>query len=625
MDGLSRYNEFLQLHGNQLKSSGVPEQYWQTLCRKLNHQTFDAGDAFSLLLIDYGEEEHGEQDPIWTVCVSKPDGIKASSQYEIYIIDHAWTFRYPTARRQLQQIPALLNRMSTMMGCEDEEDNEKKIDSVMHLMWKYCQMYSIGSANTEISIEDRMPIWYVMDELGSGINHSDSPNFRVVPFMHLPEGITYSLLFPIVDCDEDDYVTRDFVEGIPPNSQLRNALLLPWRYNDFSSVNFEQHEPDTEYFVSGHVEETLPENKDSKPQVDKSRPLKVFSTYSMVIKHLNDPAFQLVEDESEADVLWLTTHFKDYKGLNQNTPNRFVNQFPFEYVLTIKDLLNIVCRRTASKYHNEETLETNPKWLPTTFNLKTELIEFISYYQNRESKDLDNHWIIKPWNLARGLDTYITSDLSQIIRLQATGPKIVQKYIDRPVLFERSDVNGKVKFDVRYVFLLKSVDPLDAYVYTNFFLRFSNKPFTLDHFDDYEKHFTVMNYGEGLQLRHIPCQEFLEQWKEQYPQHEWSNIEMSICEMLRQVMVGATMKAAPCGIAQCSQSRALYAADIMLEWANGDDGKELMQPKLLEINWIPDCQRACEYYPQFFNDVFKLLFLDENNENSFKNITNDEN
>lgn len=622
MDGLSQFNEFLRLHANQLKLSGVPQQYWQTIYRKLRDQTFDAGDAFSLLLIDYGEDERHEEDPLWTVCVSKPDGIKVSSPYEIYIIDHAWTFRYPTARRQLQQIPALLHRMSTLMGCADEENEEKRIDSVMHLMWKYCQMYSINSTNIEISIENRMPIWYVMDELGSGVNHSDSPSFRVVPFMHLPEGITYSLLFPIADCDEGDYVTRDFVEGTPANPELRNALLLPWQRNDFSNVSFEQDEADFEYFISGHIEETLPENTNSAPQVDKSRPLKVFTTYSLVAKYLNDPAFQLVENESEADVLWLTTHFKDYKALNLDTPNRFVNQFPFEYVLTIKDLLNIVCRRTASKYNDDDSLETNPKWLPTTFNMKTELIKFISYYQNREIKELDNHWIIKPWNLARGLDTYITSSLPQVIRLQSTGPKIVQKYIDRPVLFDRSDVDGKVKFDIRYVFLLKSVDPLDAYIYTNFFLRFSNKPFSLNQFDDYEKHFTVMNYGENLQLRHIPCKEFLELWKEQYPQHDWSNIELSIGDMLRQVLVGATMKAAPCGITQCSQSRALYAADIMLEWTTDADEKETIQPKLLEINWIPDCQRACEYYPQFFNDIFKLLFLDENDENLFKNITN---
>jgi tubulin--tyrosine ligase-like protein 12 len=60
-----------------------------------------------------------------------------------------------------------------------------------------------------------------------------------------------------------------------------------------------------------------------------------------------------------------------------------------------------------------------------------------------------------------------------------------------------------------------------------------------------------------------------------------------------------------------TQSRALYAADIMLAWQVDSEGCSVMQPKLLEVNWAPDCQRACEYYPDFYDDVFGLLFLDE--------------
>lgn len=621
MDGLSRYNEFVKQHGNQLVASGVPELFWKTLCRKLNHQTFDAGDAFSLLMIDYGDEERRPEDPLWAVVVSKEDGIRASNPLEIYMIDHAWTYRLNTARNQLRQVPALLNRMSIMMGCSDVENEEERIEKVMESMWRYCQMYALGGDNSAISIEDRMPIWYIMDELGSGINHSDSPNVRVVPFVHVPEGITYSLLFPIQDCDEGEQVTRDFVEGNLPNSQERNALLLPWRSNDFTAIDFTQHEPESEYFLAGHIEESLPIANAPAPIVDTTRPLKIFTTYSLVQQFLTDAAFEVVDNEADADVLWLTTHFKAYKEFSEQTPNKFVNQFPFENVLTIKDLLSIVCRRAANQYYDSETLKTFPKWLPTTFNLKTELLQFVSYYQTRAAKQLDNHWIVKPWNLARGLDIHISKDLAQIVRLQPTGPKIAQKYIDRPVLFDRTDVGGKVKFDVRYVFLLKSVEPLEAYVYTNFFLRFANKVYGLEQFDDYEKHFTVMNYGEQLQLRHIPCTEFLELWSEQYPKCDWTAIEHDICEMLRDVLVAATQKPTPCGIGKNAQSRALYAADIMLEWEGDQDAEDRVQPKLLEVNWIPDCKRACDYYPEFFNDIFKLLFLDKMNDEVFKKIT----
>lgn len=157
MDGVSKFKEFVHFHGNQLKSSGVPEQFWHTISRKLEQQTFDAGDAFQLLMIDYDDGEKEPEDPLFTVVAAKD--IKKSSEQEIYIVDHAWTYRLHNARNQLQQIPALLNRLAIMMGAS-HLDTDEAIDFVMDAMWRYNQMYALGSANdTQISIEDRMPIW----------------------------------------------------------------------------------------------------------------------------------------------------------------------------------------------------------------------------------------------------------------------------------------------------------------------------------------------------------------------------------------------------------------------------------------------------------------------------------
>lgn len=190
------------------------------------------------------------------------------------------------------------------------------------------------------------------------------------------------------------------------------------------------------------------------------------------------------------------------------------------------------------------------------------------------------------------------------------------RYIENPVLFNRLDAGGKVKFDVRYVILLTSASPLVVHVYRNFFLRFSNIPFSMSDFDVYEKHFTVMNYGEKLVLKHIKCADFIELWEEQYKSEPWSQVEDKICEMLKEVFQNATSKSPPCGISANVQSRGLYAADIMLSW----NENQQIQPKLLEINFVPDMKRACEYYNDCYNDIFKLLFLGVDNPGVFRKV-----
>ncbi|TMW42534.1 hypothetical protein DOY81_012388 [Sarcophaga bullata] len=526
MDGINLFNQFVALHKPQLQASGVPQHFWSTLYHKITTETFDAGEALQLMLIEYDDEEDDqlateeekECRPVFALAVARENGLQASDPNNIFLVDHCWTF------------------------------------------------------------------------------HVDS----------------------------GDQVCRDYIEYVSKEAEERKALLLPWAHVDLTKESFVQSEPPAEYFSSGHIPETFStEEEIQEPEIDRNEPVKVFSEYEMVQQHLTSPYFTLVDNAEEADILWLTTHFKNFAELSLNTPNKFVNQFPLEYVITIKDLLSIICRRAAVEHHDKETLETYPKWLPATYNLKTELLQFASYYQNRAAKGLDNHWIIKPWNLARGLDTHITNNITQIVRLPATGPKIAQKYIENPVLFYRSALDAQVKFDVRYVVLLKSVQPLEAFIHRKFYLRFSNKPFSLDHFDDYEKHFTVMNYQDNAELHHVKCEEFLELWKEQYPQNCWTDIEDQICDMLYEVLECATKGSAPSAIQPCPQSRALYAADIMLAWEQkiGDDmdaGK--IQPKLLEINFTPDCKRACDYYPEFYNDIFKLLFLNEPNDEVFPSI-----
>ncbi|XP_063387545.1 tubulin--tyrosine ligase-like protein 12 [Cydia fagiglandana] len=604
MDGVSKYNTFIAMHKPQLLLSGVPEHFWPVLCKKLYDQIFDSGSTFQLVQIDYEDAEKKSYDPLWAV-VALCD-IERSDPSHIYLIDHAWTFKANNVQNCLRNVPGLLERMCFLMQIKGDS-NEDKIEKVSENVWKYAHTYAIGG--NEFSVEERVPLWYVLDELGSGITHSDNPNFRAVPFIFVPEQITFTLLFPIENVEEGDSITRNFVEGAYSDPLQREAMLIPWKHYDHFHDDFSQKEPGQNYFLEGHIVETLP-NLELLKNVQRGDKLKVFSEYTFINQYLTDSAFEIVDNEDDADVLWYTTHFKSFKELSESFPSKFVNQFPFEYVLTVKDLLAIVSRRAAKKDSaSKDKFDTQPVWLPTTFNMKTELSNLVACYMQRKMAGLDNHWICKPYNLARGLDTYITDNLDFLCRLPLSGPKIAQKYLESPVLFERPEI-GQVKFDIRYVVLLKSVNPTSVYVYSNFFLRFSNKSFALSNFEDYEQHFTVMNYNENATLHRMLCAEFKTAWASQYGDYNWDEVEQSIFKMFAELFAAATSKKAPCGIAESPQSRALYAADIMLSWETRGSEK-VIQPKLLEMNWMPDCRRACEYYPDFYNDIFSVLFLNK--------------
>ncbi|XP_063985288.1 tubulin--tyrosine ligase-like protein 12 [Diachasmimorpha longicaudata] len=615
---MGTYEDFLKLHQPQFVASQIPELFWPKIWEKLKNQVFDAGLYFSIAQIDYEDSPKGPKDPVYKLFLSGETAMSCSEPNNVFLIDHAWTYDVTTARIHLNKVPGLLDRMCTIMGhSSPSESKDQKLEFILREMWRYNQFLTINSD----SVEERLPLWYIMDEVGSAINHNDSPNFRVVPILHLTEGITYSVLFPRRDVEVNEEITRDFIENQTNDPELRRALLIPWVDADFSSEDFRQTEPEDDYFMSGRREETLPILHVSEKFIHNNYPsekkLKVFTEYKYVRDYLTDSSFELTDSEDDADVLWYMDHFKDYKTLSTKFPQVLVNQFPFENVLTVKDLLSIICRRKDGDGKYEvETLKTCPRWLPTTYNLSAELIKFVSYFQNRKIKELDNHWICKPWNLARGIDIHPTNNLNHILRLPSTGPKVVQKYVSSPVLYDRPDV-GKVKFDVRYVVLLSSVKPLKAYAYTSFFLRFANRPFALDNFDIYEQHFTVMNYSDESPLHHVKCEDFVNEWSKMYPDFDWRKyVEPKILKMLWEVFEGACAQEPPRGIGHNPQSRAVYAVDLMLEWDDND-----MQPILLEFNFSPDNKRACEYYPEFYNDIFKCLFLGDDNPSVFHDLS----
>lgn len=232
------YHQFVEIHGPQLLNSGVPDFYWPKLYEKLSNETFDAGEYFKLLCVQSGDEN------IWKVETIQP--IESKHPNSIFLVDHAWTYRVSDCRPQLEQIPGLLERMAALMDIQSEErSKEEVIEDILQKMWKFNQTYRIGNAT--FGSDESMPIWYIMDEFGSRIQHSDSPTVKMSPFFFAPLQISFTLMWPLQDLEENDEITRDFVPNVG-DPETRKAKLIPWVPADMTDVDYFQKEPDVSFF-----------------------------------------------------------------------------------------------------------------------------------------------------------------------------------------------------------------------------------------------------------------------------------------------------------------------------------------------------------------------------------------
>jgi len=107
------------------------------------------------------------------------------------------------------------------------------------------------------------------------------------------------------------------------------------------------------------------------------------------------------------------------------------------------------------------------------------------------------------------------------------------------------------------------------------------------------------------------CADFLAEFIQQYPGQNWLKIQRKINNMLYESLKIASSESPPFGVAHSPQSRAMFGVDLMLRWT--DEEQKNIEPMLLEWNFQPDCARACNYYPDYMDTVFSVLFL-ENSE-----------
>ncbi|KAH7460844.1 Tubulin--tyrosine ligase-like protein 12 [Phytophthora ramorum] len=616
---------FLQQHQAQLVAAQVPQRLWPVAYYKLKHEVFDAGNFFFLAQDEDGDLHAVVRDDVDLAPV-QPD-----SDMALFLVDHAWTFTADKVREQLEAMPPLLERMENLMQLATEETSEfskqERVTAVADRVWRFANTYRLGN----LKPEEASAIWYVMDEVGSAIEHGDEPNVRMAPFYFGNTQCAFSLVWTVQPVESGDFLSRDYFPDFAADAAMHTALLAALFYESGNAESpFAQEvqqivdERKQQYTLDDarakfHAIVSRDSETPPDPATTVSAPplstivagselLRVRSDLQLVHDNLTHPRFALVSNQDEAQVVWPTRHLKDFPKYTTNENVQIINQFPNEKVLTCKDLLYEMCKLQNGG--------VQPEWLAETYNMTSEFPELIAQFirrdltahENGDDEDEANHWICKPWNMARSIDTYIAQNAPHLARLTETGPKIACKYIHRPLLIDQR------KFDLRFLVMVKSTEPLELYLSGVYWLRIANHEFTMDNFQDVEKHFTVMNYTD-FAVRIMDNAEFVERFDNEYPSEDWSMVYAEICSSIKKLFECATAQPPPLGLGRCNKSRALYGVDVMLEWEeNEETGEERLRPVILETNFQPDCTRACKYFPQFYNDLMNVLVLDRPDE-----------
>ncbi|KAF3948776.1 hypothetical protein CMV_025269 [Castanea mollissima] len=125
---ITRYSDFVKVHGLLLAASGLPQSLHFQLFQKLTSETFDGGAHFSIEPTSDGRQRR--------LLLTSSDSMAKESH--VFLIDHAWTFRLSDAYKQLQEVSGLAERMAALM-CVDvdlnsnaEEETEEVVDGISH-------------------------------------------------------------------------------------------------------------------------------------------------------------------------------------------------------------------------------------------------------------------------------------------------------------------------------------------------------------------------------------------------------------------------------------------------------------------------------------------------------------
>eukprot|EP00747_Dinoflagellata_sp_TGD_P060983 gnl/TRDRNA2_/TRDRNA2_152311_c2_seq2.p1 gnl/TRDRNA2_/TRDRNA2_152311_c2~~gnl/TRDRNA2_/TRDRNA2_152311_c2_seq2.p1 ORF type:complete len:1616 (+),score=224.25 gnl/TRDRNA2_/TRDRNA2_152311_c2_seq2:71-4918(+) len=190
-----------------------------------------------------------------------------------------------------------------------------------------------------------------------------------------------------------------------------------------------------------------------------------------------------------------------------------------------------------------------------------------------------NAWIVKPGTNSKGSGISCMQSLPEILHhCKTVVNRVVQKYIERPLLL----FSGR-KFDIRQWVFVRSFEPLEAYMFSDCYLRLCNEPFDLGDLSNRQRH--ISNWSVNKHGKHVAegavasLDEFRTELREITGCDDYWETQMR--PGVERIVLNC-LRAVQHSVVQRPSCFEVYGFDLMVD--------EDLRPWLLEVNLSPACE-----------------------------------
>lgn len=448
---------------------------------------------------------------------------------------------------------------------------------VLENMWHYNQTYQVVSSEGN----KQKPVWYIMDEFGSGIVHNVYPNMKCSPFAFAVIGVFYSVLWPLEDINVGDVCCRNFCPSLSQSETpvQREARLLAFRSSlpercpesfVVELAKFPVLPRDVSVAITAKSLSPQTESINCTHSQGKKLNLKFFLEKSGTGKKpvLRDLGCTVVESSTEAEVVWL----EKWSILGQRIPNNArVNRLGGEENLLHRHLLASHVRKMWGKV----------PWFPVTYDMSTDLAALCADHYCR---GVSSYWILRAADPSRlSLRPVVTSDLRRVLRCSEMGHMVASYYCFQTAWCK------KRHFRLQYAVTIKSLLPLELLVHNIPHVNLADKEMNPNAFlDEYSSSSVVSGFSEAKQngvVNHgLTHQEFLADLNANFLAARpvtWEEIQTKILESIAKLFyaVSPSLTTFQNDRDSVRELCAVYGVDILL--------KDSLEPLIIGVNPTP--------------------------------------